>query len=190
MKHYYIPFDLTLNINYLYLIGLYDIAEYNIQDSCFNTIKYNSLKEIAEYLNISYNTLNNLLNNADYRLFFSIDKKQKTITLNNNFNNKKGNKQPFVMLNEKEVETIRRYKDNLLFKYYLYIKYFCGYSKRKQDFTAKQFLDYCGYSSKSNNYLNKIASFNAILCESGLIKIRKYRDELGHTRNEYLTTTL
>ena len=94
------------------------------------------------------------------------------------------------MLNEKEVETIRRYKDNLLFKYYLYIKYFCGYYKRKQDFTAKQFLDYCGYSSKSNNYLNKIASFNAILCESGLIKIRKYRDELGHTRNEYLTTTL
>ena len=85
-------------------------------------------------LNISASTMNRLIKIKDYNKFFSIDKDNKTITLNNNFNktNEENKNIPFVLLNEKQVKLLYHYKSNLLCKYFIYIKYFCGYSKSKQ----------------------------------------------------------
>ena len=61
------------------------------------------------------------------------------------------------------------------------MKYFCGYSKNKQqDFTALQFLKYCGYSTNSKNYISKLSQYNSLLLDNKIISIKKYRDELGH----------
>lgn len=131
MKHYYIPFDLSLNVNYNYIISLYDIAEFNNDDKCYNIIHYGTQKRLAELLNISNKTLIKMLDNNDYNLFFSIDKKCKTIYLNNNFKNTKGKNKRFVFLLDKEVEVLKKYNDNMLYKYYLYVKYFCGLTNNK-----------------------------------------------------------
>ena len=97
-----------------------------------------------------------------------------------------GTKDSFVRLTADEVKLLRDNDDNLLSKYLIYLKYYCGYTKdKKTDFTAKQFLSACGYSTKSNKLLNLIGSYNNLLVRSGLIKIESYRDELGHTRNNY-----
>ena len=86
---------------------------------------------------------------------------------------------------------MRQEEDNLLCKYYIYLKYYCSLAEKagtKQDFTAKQFLSAIGYSTNSQSQLDKISSYNKKLKEKGLIIITTYRDELGHTRNIYKTT--
>ena len=130
MKKFYIPFDLSANVNYNYIISLYCIAEFDTDTKRYNTIKYKSLKQLAEMLNISYKTLNNILNNDDYNIFFNIDKYNKTIYLNNDFINNK-TFIPFVVLYDNEINILLKQNDNLLFKYFIYIKYFCGYAKQK-----------------------------------------------------------
>lgn len=188
MKHYYIPFDLSANINYLYLFSLYDIAEYNEKNNTFDTIHYKSIKQLAEMLNISASTMNKIIKDKEYNNFLSIDKENKKIILNNNFNktNTENKNKPFILLNDIQVKVLSHYKDNLLCKYFIYIKYFCGYSKSKQqDFTAKQFLQFCGYSIKSNDNITRISNYNNILTRNKLIKIQHYTDDLGHLRNIY-----
>lgn len=88
-------------------------------------------------------------------------------------------------MTQKEVRVLRKYNDNLLYKYFIYIKYYCGYSSKPQDFTAKQFLSACGYSTKSNSYISKISEFNTYLKDNGLINIKKYTDKQGFKRNIY-----
>lgn len=185
MKHFYIPFDLSADINYNYLISLYDIAEYNIADNCYNTIHYNTKKSLAEFINVSNKTLTKILSDKEYNSFLIHNNTDKVIILNNNFNKSQGKNKPFVMLKNYEVNILKQYGDNMFYKYYIYMKYFCGINNNKQDFTAKQFLEYCGYSSNSNNYISRIAEYNKILTDNNLIKINKYRDELGHIRNIY-----
>jgi hypothetical protein len=139
-------------------------------------------------MGISKSTLDRIIKSAEYRDFFTIDKTDKTIILHNDFHTKRGI--PFIKLTKEEIYFLIRENDNLLCKYFLYLKYYCGiakHNKTEQDFTAKQFLSAFGYSEKSNNYLDKISSYNKLLVERGYISIKKYRDELGHTRNIYIT---
>ena len=183
-KYYYLRFRPTANIDYLYLLAFYDLAEYNEESNVFDTIQYTSVRMLAESLNISTATVNRILSNPEYNEFIRIDKSNKSIKLCNTF--VRGQSEQFVRLNDDEVKLIREVNTNLFAKYLIYLKYYCGYSRdKKTDFTAQQFLSACGYSAKSNSTLDTISKYNGLLVDRGLIKIEKYRDELGHTRNRY-----
>ena len=73
----------------------------------------------------------------------------------------------------------------MLTKYYLFMKYNCGYSgTNKADFTAEQFLQASMYSTKSNSTLSNISNYNRLLEENKLISISKFRFN-GKERNCY-----
>ena len=183
-KYYYLRFRPTANIDYLYLLSFYDLAEYNEVSKVFDTIHYPSVRVLAESLNVSTATVNRILSNPEYTEFMRIDKSNKTITLCNSFI--RGQSEQFIRLTADEVKLIREVNTNLFAKYLIYLKYYCGYSKDKNtDFTAQQFLSACGYSVKSNATLDTVSRYNGLLVDRGLIKIQKYRDEKGHTRNRY-----
>ena len=182
-KYYYLRFRPTANIDYLYLLSFYDLAEYNIESKVFDTIHYPSMRVLAESLKVSPKTVKRIFDNPAYAEFMSVDKSIKTITLYNTF--AKGQTEQFVRLTADEVKLIREVNTNLFAKYLIYLKYYCGYTNNKTDFTAQQFLSACGYSTKSNSTLDIISTYNGLLVERGFITIQKYRDELGHTRNRY-----
>ena len=184
LKVYYLRFIPTANVDYCKLLSFYELAEYNPEKKCFDKIHYTSVGKLAEQLGVSSSTVNRIFDSADYGKFMSVDKGSKTITLHNHF--PKGTKESFVRLTADEVKLLRDNDDNLLSKYLIYLKYYCGYTKdKKTDFTAKQFLSACGYSIKSKKYIDLLCQYNNLLVRSGLIKIESYRDELGHTRNNY-----
>ena len=184
MKYYYLPFIPLSDVNYIYILSLYRVAKYNNKTNLFDTIKYTSIRNLSEVLNIPYSTLSRILNNTEYNNFIDIDKINKVIILKNNFSSK-ANSRSFVRLTSEEVELIFKVNDNLFSKYLIYIKYYCGYANNKSDFTAKQFLSTFGYSELSNSYISKVSLYNSILVDNNIIEINKYRDELGHTRNIY-----
>ncbi len=83
---------------------------------------------------------------------------------------------------------MKQKKDNLLCKYVMYLVFYCGIAEKAgkpQDFTAKQFLAACGYSTTSNGYLDKVSGFNNFLVREKIIGITHSRDSLGHCRNIY-----
>lgn len=191
----YIYYSDSATVDYLFLLALYSIAKSNNVSKLKDTINYKSLRELSELLkqanyNISTATLNRILNNRiqEYKEYFSYNKGNKTITLNIDFrNNKSQSKRPFITLNAEEVKFLISQSDNLLCKYYFYIKYYCGKSKCKSsDFTAKQCLDTIGYSIHNNKYISKLSQYNNLLVDRKLIKIEKYRDSNGHERNRYI----
>jgi len=189
MKVYYLHFNPKADVNYLHLFSLYDLADYNPATKAYDTITYTSIPKLAALLPYSNSTLNRLLANDKYKDFISIDKDNRVITLNSSVI-KGSNNNCFVRLTKKEIAYLRQEKDNLLCKYYIYLKYYCYIAEKagtKQDFTAKQFLSAIGYSTNSQSQLDKISSYNKKLKEMGLISITTYRDELGHTRNIYKT---
>lgn len=189
MKIYYLHFKPDADVNYLHLFSLYDLADYNPATKAYDTINYTSIPKLAALLPYSAATLNRLLVNDEYKQFITIDKENRVLTLNSSVI-KGSNNNCFVRLNENEVAYLRKEQDNLLCKYYIYMKYYCSLAKKaeiKQDFTAKQFLSAIGYSVNSHSQIDKISTYNNKLKEQGLISITTYRDELGHTRNIYNT---
>lgn len=174
MKRYYIPFIPAANVNYLYLFSLYDLAEYDTDTKAFDTIHYVSLAKLAEMMGVSSSTVYRMTSTEDkneYLKFLSIDKKQKTITLNNAFADGM-NKIPFVVLTDKEVMLLREKNDLLLCRYLMYVKYYCGYSKSKTtDFTQEQFLIACGYSPNSNGNKDKLSYYNELLTDKSILRI-------------------
>lgn len=182
---YYLRFEPTANVNYFHLLALYDLAEYTKENKAFDTIRYVSIKQLAADTGVSVSTMNRILSSSDYRKFFDVDTTERIITLKSSF--PKGAKAAFVKLTAAEVCFLRdQKKDNLLAQYFLYMKYYCGFSKTgKTDFTAQQFLIACGYSVKSKTNFDRLSKYNCLLEEKKFIKIEKYRDELGHTRNKY-----
>ena len=189
MKIYYLNFKPDADVNYLHLFSLYDLADYNPATKAYDTINYTSIPKLAALLPYSAQTLDRLLKNDEYKKFLSIDKTNKVITLYSSVISGSNNN-CFVRLTEKEVSYLRKEQDNLLCKYYIYLKYYCSLAKKvgiKQDFTAKQFLSAIGYSVNSHSQIDKISSYNSKLKEQGLITITTYRDELGHSRNIYNT---
>lgn len=189
IKHFYIPYEAKADINYIYLLYLYSLAEYSTTKNLFDTVSYSSIRALQKQIedkfgkgSISLSTLSRLLNDNRYGDYFKVDLKRKEIALQNAT---KG-MSCFVMLTNREVEFLLERKDNLLVKYFLYIKHFCGLGAvGKQDFTAKQFLSFCGYSTKSNEYISKISAYNRLLVDNNFIRIEQYTDKQGHTRNNY-----
>ena len=189
MKIYYLNFKPDADVNYLHLFSLYDLADYNPATKAYDTITYTSIPKLAALLPYSAATLNRLLANDEYKDFLSVDKNNKVITLNSSVIKGSSNN-CFVRLTDKEIAYLRQEQDNLLCKYYIYLKYYCSLANKvgtKQDFTAKQFLSAIGYSTKSQSQIDKISTYNNKLKKQGLILITPYKDELGHTRNIYKT---
>ena len=187
MKIYYLNFKPDADVNYLHLFSLYDLADYNPATKAYDTIHYTSIPKLAALLPYSASTLNRILANNEYKHFITIDKQDRVITLNSSVI-KGSNNNCFVRLSDKEVSFLRKEQDNLLCKYYIYLKYYCSLAKKagtKQDFTAKQFLTAIGYSTKSQSQIDKVSAYNNKLKEQGLIIINSYKDDLGHTRNIY-----
>lgn len=196
-KKYYLPFKPKAKINYLLLLDLADIAEYNPDTKMFDTINYQSVYELLRIINapkdkkdrIAESTFYRNIHEPEYKDFLVFDKENKQIRL---FADMTNCGQPFVVLTENEVSIIRAQTQlskthrNLLLRYFMYIKYFCGYSRNKQtDSTAKQILCALGYSPTANNYISLLATFNSILEQNKLLKIQKKKDDSGFFRNIY-----
>jgi hypothetical protein len=162
-------------------LRLYQQAEYCENTETYSIVKYSSEKELAERINTSKSTLDRKLNDKRYNDLFTVDKKNRVITLNNNYRKNKENKRDkVVLLNYNEVDFLLNEDDNLLTKYYLYIKYNCiriqEYNKHNktnkiQDFTAKQFFTATGYSYKSKEQENKLCKFRQKIQDNGFINI-------------------
>jgi len=104
MTKYFIKYEEKEDINYIYLLCLYNIAQYNPKEKRYNIIKYTSLKDLQGQIkernnyNISTSTLTRLLHDSKYYKYFEINPKEKEIKL---LNNCRGcNK--FVVLNHTE----------------------------------------------------------------------------------------
>ena len=52
-KFYYLRFRPTANIDYIYLLAFYELAEFNEERKVFDTIHYSSIRVLAESLNVS-----------------------------------------------------------------------------------------------------------------------------------------
>lgn len=191
----YIYYNETATIDYIFLLALYKIAKSNNTTKLKDTIQYKSLRELQEQLmqanyKISTAKIDRILKHKiqDYKEYFIYNKEQKTIKLLNDFRNiYTKSKRAFITLSAEQVEFLINSKNNLLCKYYLYIKYYCGKSKTKTtDFTIKQFLSAVGYSTDSNNNISKISELNGILQKNNMIEIQKYKDTNGHERNLYI----
>lgn len=186
----YFPYKIDSDINYLYLFRLMRLAEYNTTTKSFDTLRFSSLSSLAGQIDISSSTLKRILSKPtgdykkDYSPFFSCDLDKKIIVFNNNFIGQK--KVQYIYFMEQEVSFLLKHNDNLLCQYLIYLKYNCSrVSNKGQDFTANQFLNACGYSTKSSNTKSKISSYNELLERNGFIKISRFRDSQGYNRNNY-----
>lgn len=200
MRNYYLQYDEEANINYLYLFLLHKIAVVDKTTRLYNTVKYVSLEELTNRLNIAYNnintdnkkpvisktTLSRVLNSDKCGNYFDYDNVNKVITLKNNFTNRHtSGKAKFIILTDREIDFLLIQKSELLTRYYLYIKYYCGFSgKNETDFTANQFLEASKYSTKAGNYKTLLSSYNSLLVKEKLITISKFRFN-GQERNKY-----
>lgn len=176
---YYLHYEEETSVNYCFLFSLYLLAERNTKERINNIIKYESLSKLSKRIEtecnykISSSTISRILNNSNYNLYLTHNKKDKTIMLNNNFKrtNKTANNK-FVVLNDYEIKFLIAEDNILLNKYYLYLKYYCGYSKSKEsNFTAKQFLTAIGYCANSGKLLAEISRINFLLSDNGFISI-------------------
>lgn len=183
----YLPFSIEIDINYYYLLKIYNLAAYNPKDKRYNIIQFDTYIELADRLNVSPGTIKRILSNEKYNSFFSLN--NKTIILNNDF--KVGtikDKKTFVVLDRREIDFLLMNKDSGLIRYYLYIKYYCTYAIKKgvkQDFTANQYLSFINLSISNNNNKSKLSKYNDTLKKNKFITIENYRDNKGHLRNIY-----
>ena len=80
-KKYYLPYNPTAKINYLYLFALADLAEYNPTEKVYDTINYTSIDQLAGLLSLSPSATTALLKNQNYQDYFTVNKKLKQIKL-------------------------------------------------------------------------------------------------------------
>lgn len=106
LKQYYLRFLPTANIDYILLLNLYDLADYNTDTKTYNTVKYKSLAGLAELLGISERTLRRHLENKEYEPFLEWNKKNKEIILHNDFS-KTGYRVPFITVSPVEVRLLK-----------------------------------------------------------------------------------
>lgn len=195
MRNYFIRYDPRDQVNYLYIFMLYGLAEHNKYSKRYDTIPYESKRELAARIKDKYGkkafscaTLGRILYSMEYTKFIK-DAPQGYIYLNNEFSNR-GNidKQPFVIITDKEADFLIEQGDKQLAAYYCYLKYYCGLAAKAgvvQDFTAKQYLRAIGLSVDNHNNLSRISSYNTLLASAGFIHIKKFRDNQGNERNVY-----
>ena len=184
LKKYYLRFLPTAKIDYIFLFTLYDLADYDTETKTYSIITYKSLAELARLCSVSDKTLRRHLADTEYSPFLQWDKQNKRVILLNDFS-QNGYKTPFLTVSPVEVRVLLSENDNLLCKYLIYLKYFCGYSASKCiDTTCKQFLSAIGYSSNSS-YPSKISGYNTLLEQKGILKIERKHDERGYLRTVY-----
>lgn len=192
MRNYYLNYEEKAKINYCFLFALFMIAQKDQKDKMYNTVVYQNLKELSNRIkeqcnyNISVSTISRILNNKDYLPYISKNENENKILLNTNFKRGIAASNKFVIINTKEILFLLDKKNNLLNKYYLYLKYYCGYSKSKRiDTTANQILSAIGYSNNCGNNKNNLCQYNSLLLENGFINIEKIKDKKGYCRNIY-----
>ena len=192
MKTYYLNYDEKANINYCFLFALFTIAERNKKENIDSIITYKSLKELSDRIKeqcnyiISASTISRILKDNRYLPYFTKYEKDNVIILNNNFKKGKAASNKFVILTDKEILFLLAQNNKQLNKYYLYLKYYCGYSKSKQiDTTANQILSAIGYSNNCGNNKDNLCKFNSLLLDNGFISIKKIKDSKGYYRNIY-----
>lgn len=212
-NYYYLLYKENANVNYIYLLYLYKIAErytddieYDFKKHLKTDISFKSFKELEIRINtllkqyqkkdnkgklktlISETTLSRIVSKKEYSDFFFYDKfgDNKLIILNNDFSKGSYNKnKSFVRLSPLMVNLLLEEQDNLLAQYIIYIIHSCGIHNNSADFTAIQFLQSAGYSLKANNYKSKVSDYNNLLKEKNIISIKSWRDEAGRMRNTY-----
>lgn len=192
MKKYYLNYDENANINYCFLFALFCIAERNKKGNIYNVISYKNLKELSDRIqekakyNISASSISRMINNKDYKPYFTKSEAENKIILNTDFRKGKTAGNKFVVLSNTEIYFLLEQNNNQLNKYYLYLKYYCGYTKSGQiDSTAGQILSAIGYSANCGNNKNNLCKYNTLLAEQGFISIEKKKDERGFYRNIY-----
>lgn len=184
LRKYYLRFLPTAKIDYIFLFSLYDLADYDTDTKTYSIITYKSLAELARLCSVSDKTLRRHLADTEYSPFLRWDKQNKRVILLNDFS-KTGYKTPFLTVSPEEVRLLIAENDNLLCKYLIHLKYYCGYSATKSiDTTCNQFLSAIGYSSNSS-YPSKISGYNTLLQQKGILKIERKHDERGFIRNVY-----
>lgn len=108
---YYIAYDEQININYVYLLVLHRIASYNKEAKTRSLIEYEKLSHLLDKMNkelerynkkISLATVSRLLNDQNYKNYFTTAHNNKVIELKNNARIMK----KFVALNDREVDLI------------------------------------------------------------------------------------
>lgn len=191
IQHYYLPYNEKLDINYKYILALYQIASYDKVKKRYCNISYDTKKNLSRQLQEKTGlkttpaNLSNILADSRYQELLRHNPEAKTIELVNDIKNCK----KFVVLSAKEAALIIQQGDKLFAKYLLYLKFYCGKAKSKTiDTTAAQFLEACGYCKDSNSYKNKLTGYNSILCGEGLLSIEHYIDCNGRYRNIYRYT--
>ena len=191
MRQYYIRYKENSNINYCFLFSLYLLAEKDNDKRLYTTISYSSQKELSHTIkhrlnyDISQSTVSRALKDTEYKEYFTVDTINHYIILKNDFAGT-GKHNKFIVLTDKEINFLIQQNDNLLIKYYLYIKYYCGYNRNKQiDTTANQILSALGYSTKSGNTKTKLSQYNNLLLANGFILIQRIKDNNGFNRNVY-----
>ena len=194
MRKYYITYNEKTKINYCFLFALYTIAERDITNRLYNTITYTSLNDLKDKINnkcgykISTSSISRYIKNEIYLPYFSKSEKENKIILNVDFKKScaaSGNNK-FITLTDNEILFMIQQNDNMLCKYYLYLKYYCGYNKSKStDTTANQILNAIGYSSNCGNNKYSLCKYNSLLLDNGFINIRNYTDNKGYCRNIY-----
>lgn len=193
MSKYYINYDEQANINYCFLFCLYCISAKDHNKRINNTIIYKNINDLSATIkckcnyNISVSTISRILKDTDkYKNYFTVNTAENTIILNNNFKKGSAASNKFITLSDREINFLIEQDNKMLNKYYLYLKYYCGYSKSKQiDTTANQILSAIGYSINCGNNKNNLCKFNALLTEQGFITITKFNDDKGYYRNLY-----
>ncbi len=91
---YFVPFSPVANINYVYLLCLYKIAEFNKETKIKDTIEFSSIKDLSNRIEkktgikIKETTLYNFINRQSGKGYFIFNSSNKLITLQNNY--KKG----------------------------------------------------------------------------------------------------
>ena len=200
MRTYYLQYEEEATINYLYLFLLHRLAEVDKALRLYNTVRYQNLEELTNRLNEEYKklnpeakknvvskaTLSRVLNSDTEKKYFIYDNENKVITLQNNFTKSKTNgKAKFITLTDRELSFLLQKNEKLLYSYYLFIKYNCGFSGiNYTDFTAIQFLEATNYSTKAGNYKTQLSAYNSLLVKEKFISISKFRFN-GKERNGY-----
>lgn len=190
-KFYYIRYLPKANVDYCVLLGLQSIAEYDTKTKTYSIVQYRSMKQLAEYLKVSYSTVSRILSlngdYIDYSNFLSVDKKNKTITLLNDFAGRTHIR--YVAIPIQVFQILRKQDDDFLIKYYLYLKYYYSYAKSRGksgiDNTAQQFLEEYGYSVKSGSHLSRVSYCNAYFVKNGVLSIDKSYTDTLYLRNWY-----
>lgn len=193
----FLPYVPKAEVNYIYLFYLYGIAVRYEDRKQKDDICFSSFRELEERINgkyakdgkkvVSQATLRRVALSEKYKDFFFYDKNycgRQGIILQNDFSGDRGKKSPFVVLNRKTYNFLITQADNLLAKYTIFLKYQCGRGGNKTDFTADQFLQAIGYSTKAGNTKSLLGVYNRLLQEQGIITVKPIRID-GKQRNIY-----